>query len=121
MEFEILYYYDEGGHVPVTEFLNELARIQPKLHRLTLSGIEKIENRAYHGPPLTQMIDAEDDILELRVGNRDISRVFFYFLYGQRIVLTNGYVKKGQKLDDNELARAKRYKRDWLVRFPEDA
>ncbi len=121
MEFEILYYYNREGHIPVTEFLDELARTQPRLYRLTVAGIGKIENRAYHGPPLTQMIDAEDDILELRVGNRDISRVFFYFLHGRRIVLTNGYVKKGQKLDDNELARAKRYKRDWLVRFPEDA
>lgn len=120
MEFEVLFYFDENENTPVVAFLDDLARTQPRLHRLTTAGIAKLENRGYHGPPLTQMIDAEDDILELRVGNRDIARVFFYFLHGQRIVLTNGYVKKGQKLDDGELARARRYKRDWLRRFPED-
>lgn len=121
MEFEVLFYSDENENVPVIEFLDDLARTQPKLYRLTTAGITKLENRGYHGPPLTQMVDADDDILELRVGNRDIARVFFYFLHGRRIVLTNGYVKKGQKLDESELARAKRYKRDWLIRFPDDA
>jgi hypothetical protein len=51
-------------------------------------------------------------ILELRVGNRDIARVFF-FQPGQQIICTNGYVKKSQKLDPRELARARRYKADW--------
>ena len=121
MEFTVLFYFDEDDNEPVATFLDELARTQRPLYRLTVTGITKLKNRAYHGPPLTDMVDAEGDILELRVGRSNIARVFFYFLHGRRIILTNGYVKKDQKLDVNELARAKRYKRDWLARFPEDA
>jgi len=32
------------------------------------------------------------------------------------IVVTNGYVKKKQKLDAGELARARAYRRDWEER-----
>ena len=50
------------------------------------------------------------------MGDRDIARVFFFFRPGGLIVCTNGYVKKSQKLDAAELARARHYKADWEAR-----
>ncbi len=59
---------------------------------------------------------APDAIFELRIGDKNIARVFFFFRQGQEIILTNGYVKKQQKVDTGELERARRYKKDWEER-----
>ena len=59
----------------------------------------------------------EDGIFELRakVGS-DISRVLYFFVIGQRIILTNGFIKKKQKTPKAEIERAKRYREDYLRR-----
>jgi len=52
------------------------------------------------------------------VGHANIARAFFFFQRGQAIIVTNGYVKKRQKVDPAELQKARDYKRDWEARFP---
>lgn len=65
---------------------------------------------------LTKIVDEGYGIFELRVGSTNIARVFWFYQPGQRTILTNGYVKKSQKLDSGELATAREYKRDWEAR-----
>lgn len=62
----------------------------------------------------------EDGIFEVRgkVGS-DISRVLYFFYYGGRIILTNGFIKKTQKTPRNELEKAKLYRKDFMERFGE--
>ena len=57
----------------------------------------------------------EDGIFEVRViiGN-DSSRVLYFFLEGQRIVFTNGFVKKTQKTPRREIETAIRYRADYM-------
>ena len=51
----------------------------------------------------------EDGIYELRIKHgSDTVRIFYYFNYGERIVLTNGFVKKTQKTPREEILLAKR-------------
>ena len=57
--------------------------------------------------------------MELRVGRSDIDRVFFNFRPNWEIVCASSYVKKTQKLEPGELARAERYRADWEQRHPE--
>ena len=40
----------------------------------------------------------------------------FFFRQGREIIITNGYVKKQQKVDTRELERARMYKKDWEER-----
>ncbi len=47
----------------------------------------------------------------------DIARSFYFFFSGDRIVVTNGFVKKTRKTPRRELARALAYKADWEERF----
>ena len=63
----------------------------------------------------------EDGIFELRgkVGN-NISRVMYFFYVGNRIILTNGFIKKTQKTPRKELELAKQYKKDFLERIGEN-
>jgi len=58
-----------------------------------------------------------DGIFELRmkVGS-NISRVLYFFVVGNKIVLTHGFIKKTQKTPQPEIDRAKRYRADYLSR-----
>ena len=47
----------------------------------------------------------------------DIARSFYFFFSGDRIVVTNGFVKKTRKTPRRELACALAYKADWEERF----
>lgn len=86
------------------------------LHKRVVAGITKLEASERHGPPLTQLIDQKEALLELHVGNENIARVFFFFQRGQQIIITNGYVKKQQNVDARELERARTCKQDWEQR-----
>jgi phage-related protein len=118
VEYRVTFYHTEEGHKPVVELLETLRHDNPVLHKLVTAGLQKLKQRAYHGEPLTTPIAGSQGLLELRVGRRDIARVFFFFRPNQEIVCTNGYVKKSQKLDPAELDRATRYKADWERRHP---
>ncbi len=121
MEFRVLFYEHVGVDgvtvtIPLRTFLADLRRQQPDLEKLLVAGLMKLRDLRYHGPPLTEQVDAEHKIYELRVGRANIARLFFFFQRGQVIVVTHGYVKKQQKLDLGELARARTYQRDWEER-----
>ena len=63
--------------------------------------------------PLSRHV--EDGIFELRTkqGN-NIDRIFYFFVFGNKIIMTNGYIKKQEKIDNTELKRAKKYMNDYL-------
>lgn len=118
VEFRITFYTTPDGQQPVADWLAELRRTQPMLEKLISKGLEKLRDSRRHGPPLTAQVDPERGIFELRVGRTNIARVFFYFRPGREIVVTNGYVKTRQKLDPDELERARTYQRQWEDRHP---
>jgi hypothetical protein len=113
VEYRIVFYETEAGEKPVVEFLEGLRNSNPILHKLVAAGIRKLKQRDNHGAPLTTAIRGSMGMMEMRVGRTDIARVFFFFQPDREIVCTNGYVKKSQKLDPNELERAERCKVDW--------
>ena len=117
MQFSVRFYYDAEGNKPVLAFLEDLRKQDRILHKLVVAGIEKLETSERHGPPLTQLVDRKYDLFELRIGDKNIARVFFFFRHGREIILTNGYVKKQQKVDTGELERARTYKKDWEQRL----
>lgn len=53
-------------------------------------------------------------VFELRIKfASDITRIFYFFFVGHKIVLTNGFVKKTQKTPAHEIERALQYKADY--------
>jgi hypothetical protein len=118
VEYRVIFYQTEAGEKPVAEFLRSLEGKNDALHKLVVAGIRKLKDRNNHGRPLTAPVHGSLAIMELRVGRTDIARVFFFFRPNQEIVCTNGYVKKAQKLDPEEVARAERSKADWERRNP---
>lgn len=113
MSFCVEYYELENGTCPVEEFIlkqdNKMqAKIFKNLELLEIRGNELREPFSKH---------IEDGIFEIRnkVGN-DITRIFYFFVIGQKIILTNGFIKKTQKTPKAEIALAKKYRNDYLNR-----
>ncbi|MGI9059331.1 MAG: type II toxin-antitoxin system RelE/ParE family toxin [Ktedonobacteraceae bacterium] len=116
MLFSVRFYYDANGNKPILTFLENLRKQDSILHKLVVAGIKKLEMSERHGPPLTELVDQKHDIFELRIGDKNIARVFLFFRQGREIIVTNGYVKKQRKVDTGELERARTYKKVWEER-----
>ena len=115
-QFVVEFYEMQNGERPAEEFLNELdTKMRSKLV-MTLKVLQEKGNGLRE--PYSKHL--EDGIFEVRgkVGT-DISRVLYFFYYGGRIVLTNGFIKKTQKTPRSEIEKAKLYRKDFMERFGE--
>lgn len=112
--FDITFYERENGERPVEDFLDSLnAKMRAKAVR-SLELLEEFGNRLTE--PHSKYLS--DGIFELRIKFAgDISRIFYFFFVQNKIVLTNGFIKKTQATPKNELIRAKKYKADYERRF----
>lgn len=90
-KFNIEFYTKANGEKPAKQFLlNQDQKMKAKLLRL----LELMED---YGPALREPYSKalNDGIFELRCkAGSDISRVLYFFYVGNRIILTNGFVKK---------------------------
>lgn len=108
--FNIEFYELSNGEKPVETFLDSLdTKMRVKaLH--SISVLEEFGNklREPHSKPIG------DGLFELRIKfASDISRIFYFFVVDNKIVLTNGFVKKTLKTPKSEIALAKKYKADY--------
>lgn len=113
MKFEIEF-YEKDGKEPVKDFiLLQDNKMQAKIfHNLELLEIYGNSLRE----PYSKHLD--DGIFEIRnkVGS-DITRVLYFFVIGQKIVLTNAFVKKTNKTPENEIQLAKDRRKEYLNRL----
>lgn len=112
-EFEVIFYSKSDGTEPAREFLDSLdIKMKAKMLRIiSMLQVNGYELREPYSKPLNE------GILELRAKTgSDVSRVLYFFVTGRKAVLTNGFVKKTQKIPKEELERAKRYRADYLSR-----
>ncbi|MDO4585518.1 MAG: type II toxin-antitoxin system RelE/ParE family toxin [Planctomycetia bacterium] len=113
MPYELQFYTRSNGRKPVQEFLSSLEKRNPFLAAKVLQGLDLLESYG-HQVSMPYVKYLEDGIYELRSkASGGISRVFYFFFDGNKIVLTHGFVKKTQKTPSEELQKAKRYKKDY--------
>jgi phage-related protein len=111
--FEVIFYDKPDGTEPVKDFLLSL---EPKMRAKMLRTISMLQtNGTDLREPLSKPLG--DGIFELRakVGS-DISRTLYFFFYGRRVILTNGFIKKTQKTPRSEIETAKKYRTEYLGR-----
>ena len=112
--FEVEYFEKEDGTYPAEEFiLSQDVKMRAKLFRL-LELLEEKGNTLRE--PYSKSLD--DGIFEIRAkqGN-NITRVLYFFYIGNKIILTNGFVKKSQKTPPSEIAIAKKYRAEYEKRL----
>ena len=113
MEIDVEFYETADGKEPAKDFLNSLDhKMRAKMVRM-ITLLEKNGNDL-RSPYSKCLIDG---IFELRAkfGN-DITRVLYFFYIEQRVVLTNGFVKKTQKTPVKEITKARKYRADYIER-----
>ena len=110
-KFQVEFYFTETGTIPAKEYLeNANLNVKTKLAAL-------VKYIAEHGKlyDITKFrsVDPKEKIYEFKpVGHR-----FFNFFYeGGKIIITNAYMKKSQKLSRKDLEKAKMIKKDYINR-----
>ena len=115
MEFTLEFYETSAGRCPVREFLDELKKTNPHDFAAILAGLAKLRNREYHRPPLSKSIG--EDLFELRHVGKLNTRVLYFFMKDQRIILVHGFRKKTRALSARDRQVASERKGDWLGRY----
>lgn len=114
-KFNIIMYETEAGRLPVVDFLSSikddklLAKIYRDIKLLEISGNLLRE-------PYSKALN--NGLFELRTKQgTNISRIIYFFIVGNNIVLTNGFIKKTQKTPISEIEKALEYRKDFLKRY----
>ena len=111
--FKVEFYDKTNGTKPAKDFITGLS---PKMRAKMLRVISVLEvNGSELREPYSKHLD--EGIFELRgqVGS-DISRVLYFFVIGQKVILTHGFVKKTKKTPISEIEKAKNYRTEYLNR-----
>ena len=112
-KFEIIFYEKEDGTMPAQDFLDSLDDKMRAKMILTVDMLKTNGNRLRE--PYSKPLD--DGIMELRaVVGTNISRVLYFFVVGQKVILTNGFIKKTQKTPKKEITLAQKYREDYIAR-----
>jgi len=112
-KFRVIFYDKKDGTEPAKEFILSLDK---KMRAKMLRTIELLVDNGYElREPHSKHIS--EGIFELRakVGS-DISRVLYFFFVGNKVILTNGFIKKTQKTPASEIEKAKRYRDEFIGR-----
>ena len=108
--FDLEFYELPSGEKPVETFLDSLDK---KMRAKAVHGLAILEEfgntlREPHSKPVG------DGLFELRIKfASDISRIFYFFVVDNKIILTNGFIKQTMKTPKSELDLAKKYKADY--------
>ena len=114
LRFEVEYFEKEDGTYPAEEFiLSQDVKMRAKLFRL-LELLEEKGNTLRE--PYSKSLD--DGIFEIRAKQgSNITRVLYFFYIGNKIILTNGFIKKSQKTPPSEIDLAKKYRAEYEKRL----
>lgn len=108
--FNIEFYKLPNGEKPVEGFLDGL---EPKMRAKALHSIAILQEFGNNlREPHSKAMGG--GLFELRIKfASDISRIFYFFVVDNTIILTNGFVKKTLKTPKAELDLARKYKADY--------
>lgn len=112
--FTLDYYTLPNGRKPVEEFIDKLP---PKMQAKAFYSLALLEEfgNALREPYSKQV---GDGLFELRIKfASDITRIFYFFVVDNKIILTNGFFKKSMKTPRAELELARKYKADYERRY----
>ena len=110
-KFQVEFYFTEKGELPAKEYFDS----SEQQVRIKLLALVKYlaENGRLFDETKFRSVDKKEKIYEFK----PMAERFFSFFYeGKKIIITNAYRKKGQKMDKRELYRAINLKKDFESR-----
>ncbi len=115
--FQVEFFFDEAGNMPAKEYVESLAEQKALVKLATFVKLIADEGILYDEQKF-RIVDRQEKIYEFKPAGH---RFFNFFYAGGKIIITNGYAKKAQKLNRRELARAIRFKNDYAARVSQGA
>ena len=110
-EFQVEFYFNDKGGLPAKEYFDAADRLI-RIKLLALVKYMAEEGRLFDAGKF-RVVDKQEKIYEFK----PMTERFFNFFYeDKKIILTNAYRKKGQKVDRKELDRAVDLKKDYECR-----
>lgn len=112
--FELESYRLVNGKSPVEDFIRGLEKKMQAKALATLDILAEYGNllREPYSKPMG------DGLFELRIQfSGDIARIFYFFVVDNKVILTNGFVKKTAKTPKGEIELARKYKKDYEGRM----
>lgn len=109
--FNIEFYVSAKGESPAEVWIeSQSMRAQQKIAALfkVLGDVGKIFNDRKF-----KHLTGTDQLFEFK---SDQGRMLCFFYIGKRVILTHGFVKKGDKTPPGEIGRAERMKADFILR-----
>lgn len=107
---QVEFYRRSDGECPTQEFLDNLQ--ETDRHKV-ISWLELLEERGYKlCRPYSDTAQGKIKYLRLRKGTM-VYRIF-YFFDRDKIITVNGYVKKEGRLDQAQIDRAERLRKEYL-------
>jgi hypothetical protein len=115
-KWQVMYFEDTNGRSPVFDFV-EKRKLREKAK--VLAWLEQLEQQGPNLPrPYADLL--EDGIHELRIklsGNQ--VRILYFFCFRDFIILTNVFIKTGDKVPKAEILTSKKCREDFLKRYNE--
>ena len=106
----VFFFCSETGREPVRDWLREMEKDDRKAIG---EDIKLVQFRWPLGMPLVRKIEADLWEVRSRLEKGRISRLFFT-VYGDKIILLHGFIKKSPKTPNQELKLALSRKNQWL-------
>jgi len=113
-KFQAEFYFTETGEMPAKEYLEkESLGVQLKLATL----VKYIaEHGKFFNKTKFRIVDSKERIFEFKPAEH---RFFSFFYEGSKIIITNAYRKKAQKVSKRDLEKAKNIKITYTDRLKE--
>lgn len=116
MTFEILFYANASDKAPVREFLLELKKSDPDDFAAVTAGIDRLRHRHCHREPLSKALG--NGLFELRHVGKLNTRILWFFMKGQKIILLHGIRNKGRSIPLQDMETARQRMQEWKNRHP---
>ena len=115
-KFTVEFYETEKGEKPCLDFLDTL---EVKLRAKAFRDMALLEEKGTElRLPYSRHLD--DGIFELRtIQGKNIIRNLYFFFVGSKIIMTHGFKKKTNKTPQEEINRAKEYRKDYQAKHPQ--
>ena len=110
-KFQVEFYFTDNGELPAKNYFSTMDR-QVQIKLLALVKYMAEEGRLFDETKF-RLVDKREKVYEFKPM---AERFFNFFTEGRRIIITNAYRKKGQKLDPRELKKAVNMKKDYEFR-----